>query len=85
MGASAWYVASLGLVLGLVPCLWVVVRAPLSDALVAGQLATTLGTLALLALAQGIGNSSFYDVALTLAVLSVPGGMLVAHVFERWL
>lgn len=85
MGSSAWFIASLGLMLGLLPCLWVLLRAPLSDALVAGQLASTLGTLALLALAQGIGNSSFYDVALTLAVLSIPGGLLVAHMFERWL
>ena len=69
----------------MLPCLWIMLRAPLSDALVAGQMATTLACLALVALAVGIGNQSFFDVALTLALLAYPSGLLAAHVFERWL
>ena len=85
MGHAVWYGAALALSLGLLACLWVMLRAPLSDALVAGQMASTLGCLALLSLAVGIGNPSFIDVALTLALLALPSGLLVAHVFERWL
>ncbi len=85
MGQTVWYGAALALALGLLPCLWVMLRAPLSDALVAGQMAGTVACLALVALVVGIGNQSFIDVALTLAVLSLPSGLLIAHVFERWL
>jgi multisubunit Na+/H+ antiporter MnhF subunit len=49
------------------------------------QLATVGGTMALLLLAQGWGQESFYDEAFTLALLSVIAGFTFAHVHERWL
>jgi multicomponent Na+:H+ antiporter subunit F len=82
---NIWLVAALALMLGLLPCLIVVLRAGLMEALVAMQLASTLTILILLLLAQGYGRASFADLALALALLSFPGGLLFAHFFERWL
>lgn len=55
------------------------------ERLAALQLAALGGTMALLLFAQGFGRSDFYDVALTLALLSIVGGFAFAHVNERWL
>jgi multisubunit Na+/H+ antiporter MnhF subunit len=55
------------------------------ERLAALQLATVGGTMALLLLAQGWGQESFYDEAFTLALLSVIAGFTFAHVHERWL
>lgn len=82
---NIWLAAALALMAGLVPCLIVILRAGLTEALVATQLATTLTILILLLLAQGYGRPSFADLALALALLSFPGGLLFAHFFERWL
>ncbi|HTX02575.1 MAG TPA: monovalent cation/H+ antiporter complex subunit F [Candidatus Acidoferrales bacterium] len=53
--------------------------------LAALQLGTLGGTMALLLLAQGYGRTDFYDVAFTLALLSIVGSFAYAHVHERWL
>jgi len=41
--------------------------------------------LTLVLLAQGFDRSPFYDVPLTLAVLSVGGGLVFARFAQRWL
>ncbi|HEY1582901.1 MAG TPA: monovalent cation/H+ antiporter complex subunit F [Chthoniobacterales bacterium] len=82
---NLWLWAALFLALGSVPCGWVILRAELTDALVALQFATVLGTLALLLIAQGLQRPSFFDIALTLALLGFPATLLFSHFFERWL
>lgn len=80
-----WLWAALLLLLGFLPCGWVILRADPMDALVALQLATGLGTLVLLLIAQGLGRPSFFDIGLALALLGFPSTLLFAHFFERWL
>lgn len=82
---NIWFAAAAALMIGLVPCLIVILRTGLMAAVVAMQLASTLGVLILLLLAQGYGRPSFADLSLTLAFLSLPSGLLFAHFFERWL
>ena len=55
------------------------------ERLAALQLGTLGGTMTLLLLAQGYGRVAFYDVAFTLALLSIVGSLAFAHVNERWL
>ncbi|HEY5037097.1 MAG TPA: monovalent cation/H+ antiporter complex subunit F [Chthoniobacterales bacterium] len=82
---NLWLWAAFALALGFLPCGWVIVRGKNIDGLVALQMATGLTTLALLLIAQGMHRPSFFDLALALALLSVPSTLLFAHFFERWL
>lgn len=81
----AWLIAAGGLLLALVPCLIVVCRAGPMDGLVAMQLAGTIATLILVVLAQGLGRPALFDLALALALLSLPGMLIFAYFLERWL
>ena len=80
-----WFAAVFALLFALLALAVVILRAPLSDALVAAQLASVLFALILLLLAQAYQRSSFADLGLAMALLSVPSGLLVGHFFERWL
>jgi multisubunit Na+/H+ antiporter MnhF subunit len=83
---NAWLVAATVLLLGLVPCSWVLLRGKLNDALVAVELASTLVTLVLLLLAEGFHRSSYFELSLVLAALSFVGALLfVRFIGDRWL
>jgi multicomponent Na+:H+ antiporter subunit F len=82
---NAWLIASLALLVGLVPCGVVVLRGTPMDRLVALEIAGTVNTLILLMLAQGLHRPPFFDLALVLALLSFAGGMVYARFLERWL
>ena len=82
---NPWLLAAAVLMAGLVPCGVVLVREDLPDRLVAVELGGTLSVLILLLLAQGFGRPTFYDLALTLAFLSLPASLVFARVLERWL
>jgi multicomponent Na+:H+ antiporter subunit F len=76
--------AAVLLAAGLPPCLWVCARAGIVDALVALELASTVTTLVLLALAQGYRRDPFMDLALVSALLSFAGALCFARFLERW-
>ena len=83
---NVWLVAATVLLLGLVPCGWVLLRGRLNDALVAVELASTLITLVLLLLAQGFHRSSYFEVSPVLAALSLVGALVfVRFLGDRWL
>ena len=81
---NVWLIAALVLLLGFVPCIVVLWRAPVLDALVALNLAGPLATLEVLLLAEGLKQPSFFDLALVLAALSFGGGLVFARFLERW-
>ncbi|MFD6317790.1 hypothetical protein E8E01_23800 [Methylorubrum populi] len=60
-------------------------RGTLAFRLVAVQLATALATLLLVALSFALDQPAVIDLALTLAVLTLPGTLLFALFQERWL
>lgn len=82
---NAWLWAALAMLISLIPCLIVCFRGDLSDRLVGLELASVLVTVQLILLAQGFGHPSFYDLPLTLALLSFGGGMVFARFVQRWL
>jgi multisubunit Na+/H+ antiporter MnhF subunit len=82
---NIWFLAAIALTIGLAICGIVIVRAPLMDRLIALELVGILSTLIFMLLAQGLGQEIFYDMALTLAVLSLPGTLVFVHFLERWL
>lgn len=79
-----WLVSAGVLLLGMLPCGWVCHRAGVLDALVALQLAGVIATLVLLLIAQGIGRSPLFDLALIASVLSFAGSLAFARFLERW-
>ena len=81
---NAWLVAATVMMLALLPCLWVCVRKPPIDALVALELASTITTLVLVLLAQGYRRDPFMDLALVSALLSFAGALAFARFLERW-
>jgi multisubunit Na+/H+ antiporter MnhF subunit len=81
---NVWLIAATVLLSGLVPCLWVAMRGSIVGALAALELASTLTTLALVLIAQGLHRDSFMDLALVSAVLSFAGALTFARFLERW-
>lgn len=82
---NVWLIATGVLLAALLPCAVVAFRADVLDRLIAVELAGTITTLLIVTLAQGLGRPSVFDLALALALLSVPGTLVYAHFLERWL
>ncbi len=81
-----WLIAAIVLIIGgLLPCGMVIARAPVMDRLVALEMAGTVSVLVVMMLAEAFRQPSFFDLALTLAFLSLPAGLVFALFFERWL
>lgn len=80
---NAWLIAATVLLAGLAPLFVVALRAPRIDAVVALEVAGTIATLALLCLAEGFDRSAYSSTAITLAVASFIGALLLARTFER--
>jgi multicomponent Na+:H+ antiporter subunit F len=81
---NAWLIAATVLLLVLVPCLVVMLRGSIVEALVGLQMAGILETVVLLLLAEGFHRPPFFDLALVLALLSLAGGLVFARMLERW-
>jgi len=82
---NAWLWAALALLFALIPCLIVCFRGHLPDRLVGLEFSSVVVTIELLLLAQGVAHPSFFDLALTLVLLSFGGGMVFARFAQRWL
>jgi multisubunit Na+/H+ antiporter MnhF subunit len=81
---NVWFIATAALLAGLVPCLWVAMRGSIISALAALELASTITTLALLTIAQGLRRDPFMDLALVSAILSFAGALTFVRFLERW-
>lgn len=80
-----WLMAATGLLWALIPCGIVCFRGKLVERLVALETAGSIATLALLLIAEGFHRFPFYDIALTLALLSFGGGLVFAQFLAFWL
>jgi multisubunit Na+/H+ antiporter MnhF subunit len=81
---NAWLIATTVLLTGLLPCLWVAMRGSIVSALAALELASTITTLSLLMIAQGMRRDPFMDLALVSAILSFAGALTFVRFLERW-
>lgn len=82
---SAWLLACLSLVPALAVPTLAACRGDVARRLAALQLATAIAVLLLVAMTFAFDQSSFVDLALTLALLSLPGTVALALFMERWL
>jgi len=82
---NVWLWGATALLLGLIPCAWVALRASRIDALVGLQTAGTITTLTLVLLSQGFERASYMGVALALPFLGFVGTLLISRFMGRHL
>ncbi|HXT86630.1 MAG TPA: monovalent cation/H+ antiporter complex subunit F [Verrucomicrobiae bacterium] len=82
---NCWLWCSAALFVALLACVYVCAFKPVPDRLIALEFASVIVTLQMILLAEGFHRPSFYDLPLTLALLSFGGGMVFARFLQRWL
>jgi multisubunit Na+/H+ antiporter MnhF subunit len=82
---NGWLALAAVLLAGVAACGVLASLRPPTDGLVALELASVLGTLALLALAEGTHRQSFGDLAVVSGLASVVGALAFARFLERGL
>lgn len=82
---NIWLLAAAVLLFALVPCGIAVFRGDAVERLVGLEMAGLIDALLLVLLAEGMHNPNFYDLGLTLALLSFGGGLVFVRFLERWL
>ena len=80
---NVWLVAATVLLAALALPLSVLVRAPHFDALVALELASTVVVVVLLLLSEGFHRSIYTALPMTLAALSLVGGLVLVQLVRR--
>lgn len=80
---NEWEIVAAVLAVGLLPCGLVCALGRAGDALVAMLLASTLVVTILMVLSEGLQRQPFLDLALTLAFVSLVGGLAIARLLER--
>lgn len=80
---NPWLWAAVVLMVACLAPLWVCLRAPVMDALVALQVCGVLQTVVLLLLAEGFHRTVLVDPALVLALLTFLGSLLYVRMLER--
>jgi multisubunit Na+/H+ antiporter MnhF subunit len=82
---NIWLTGSAVLLFALAPCAVATFRGNTVERLIGLEMAGMISTLLLVMLAEGTHRANFYDLALTLALLSFGGGLVFARFLERWL
>lgn len=82
---SAWLIAAVALLPVLIAGVVCAARGEVGRRLVAIQFATSIAVMLLVVLDFAFGQPSSMDLALALALLGLPGTLLLALFQERWL
>jgi multicomponent Na+:H+ antiporter subunit F len=82
---NAFVVAAAAMVLGIIPCIVVMVREEIMAAVAAYELTSSIVVLVLVCLAQGFLRSGEFELAVLLAVLLYGSGLVYVRMMERWL
>jgi multicomponent Na+:H+ antiporter subunit F len=80
---NVWLIGATVLLVALVPCAIVLLRAELLDALVALTLAGTVTALALLLIAEGYHRNSYFTLPLVLAFTNFVGVMIFVRFLAK--
>ncbi|HEY0183042.1 MAG TPA: monovalent cation/H+ antiporter complex subunit F [Rhodopila sp.] len=82
---NPWLAADVALLPALAVPLWIAARGSAMNRLAAVQFATLLAGLIGIIFSFASDQPSIIDLLLALALLSLPGSLLLAHFLERWL
>jgi multisubunit Na+/H+ antiporter MnhF subunit len=80
---NAFTIAATALLAGFVPVLFVCLRGPELDGVVALEFAGSVATLVFLCLGEGFHRSAYFDVPVVCAVLSWVSGLVYIRFFAR--
>lgn len=83
--SAPWMVAAIALLAPLAIALFALVRGPVGKRLAAMQAASVIGVIELAMLSFAFDQPAAIDLALTLALLSLPAALLYAVFHERWI
>jgi len=84
-GLSAWMAAVVALLPAFAVAVFAGCRGRTASRLVALQLASSLAGLILIAMTFAFDQAAFIDLPLSLALLTLPGMLVVTVFLERWL
>ena len=79
---NVWEIVAVVLIGAILPCVGVCAFAGAMEALAAFEVAGTVASTALMALAEGFHRQPFIDLALVLAILSLIGALVFARMME---
>jgi multicomponent Na+:H+ antiporter subunit F len=82
---NIWVLAVILFQAVIISCGFVAIRGKLLESIVAMEMASAVTVLSVALLAVGLGRPAWFDLALALALLSFPGGMVFLIFLERWL
>jgi multicomponent Na+:H+ antiporter subunit F len=82
---NAWLVGAAAFLVLLFPAGLLSMTGGVMERVVAMQLASTLGTLALVLLAEGFDRDVYFDLAVVMAVVSFAGTLFYLRSLEAWL
>ncbi|HJU18413.1 MAG TPA: monovalent cation/H+ antiporter complex subunit F [Stellaceae bacterium] len=82
---TAWTASALALLATFVPVGIGCIRGDLMARFVAFQIGSLNAVLCVMLIAQGFGRPFLFDLALALAFLSLPSGLVFNHFFSRWI
>lgn len=81
---NLWLLAVILLQLGLIICSLVALRGTLPEAIVAMEVSSVAGVLSIAILAEAVGRPAWFDLAIALALMSLPGALVFLTFMERW-
>lgn len=82
---NPFLITATAMLLALIIPAWVAMRSDIAERLVGVQLGSVVSALILVCLSLGFGQTSFLDLAVAIALLSLPGTLVLAIFLERWL
>jgi multisubunit Na+/H+ antiporter MnhF subunit len=82
---NGFVVAAVAMLVAVLPCLVVVIRGGVMDALVAYEAISAIVVMVLILLAEGFRRPGEFELAVVLAVLLFGSGLVFARFLERWL
>lgn len=82
---TAFVVAAIGMLAGIIPCGIVLVRGKLMEAVVAYEFISSIAVMVLILLAQGFRRPAEFELPVVLAVLLFGSGLVFVRFLERWL
>jgi hypothetical protein len=82
---NAFVLAAIGMLLAAVPCLIVLWREHVMEAVVAYQALGSIAVMVLILLAEGFGRTGEFELPVLLAALVLGSGLVFVRFLERWL
>lgn len=82
---TAFVVAAIGMLIGVIPAGIVMVRGKLMEAVVAYEFLSSIAVMVLILLAQGFRRPAEFELPVVLAVLLFGSGLVFVRSLERWL